>query len=364
MSPTIGRSVVLMLTCAVLGAPATASMPPIPIPTWIQVELTARQPPEIGQRTSLQAQVMALLAPQPGARWEAVFPEGLEVLSGKTSGTLDLEPGHAVTLEFGVQARAPLSGANVVFRVTTRPPRDVLRKEAERLHTDEPVRDQAARLIEKLPEEDTQSRILGFTTTEEEATLAEAPDPAYRRYVADPGRTVRLALLDAMPGMTLEAVRARIQVATPKLTAFQRMSKGDPKEPLAGMVADLALDLAKLRYQEALLVLSAGDAKTALAILKEGSMVASKLPAPLETGRLVAIGAASFLAVDRQTSLDVFARVLAMPGLGPTARYVEFDSGEVLRSTGDVAGAREAYRRALGLAPAFSLARRRLAECR
>jgi hypothetical protein len=233
------------------------------------------------------------------------------------------------------------------------------------VYKDEPARREAGlRLVSGLPSEDTQVRVVGVTVTPEEALFAEAPDPAFLRWVRPAGTDGALALLDSFPGMELEVTVQRAKETETRLSVFTRLVKGRTDDPVARLVQELSLDLAKLRYQEAVLRLTAGQAAPASAILDGDPLRRAKLPGTLEVGRQVASAVARFLLGDAARALDLLDQVGRRKDLAATARYVEFDRGEILRLVRRTDEARAAYRRAVELGTGFTLARRRLESAR
>lgn len=347
---------VLML--AVAARPLAASMPPLPLPAWIKVELALDRPPEIGGTATAKLTLTALLERLEGARWELDVPAGLDLVAGQKKGASDLEKGKPVTVEFGLRAHAPVEGANLAVEVITRPPRGALAAEVTATWKDE--REVGMKLIAALPKEDTQRRILGLTVTPEEGYLAEARDPAYRRVVKTEKSV--FMLLDALPGMDVKSVDAQLKVYQPRLERFRKISSGKEGDPLTRLTNDLTLQVAKLRCEEVVLALAGGQHANARAALSGPEVAKAGMPPSLEHGRRMAMLVASAMAGDLETAARELDALGAVVPPGPARRYVEFNRAEVHRLAGRTAEAREAYQRALFVAPSFSLARRRLGE--
>jgi hypothetical protein len=342
-------------------APLAASMPPLPLPAWIQVDLALDRPPELGGTATVRLQLAALLGKLPGTRWELILPDQLELVRGAHSGTADLEPGKPATIEAVVRAKAQLEGANLSVEVTSRPPRTALVDQVERTTRGEPERREGGlKLVSALPAQDVQRRIVGLTVSAEEGLLAEAPDPAYRRLVRS-GPAVFL-LLDAVPGVDTAGAVAQLKALLPRLATFRRISTGKPDDPLARIVADLTLEAAKLRYQQALLALSSGSATAARLQLAGPEVAIPGLPPSLDSARRVALAAAAALSGERAAALRELDDLAPRLPRGPASRYLDLARAEVRRRAGRPADARAAYQRALAAAPSLTLARTRLRD--
>jgi len=155
-------------------------------------------------------------------------------------------------------------------------------------------------------------------------------------------------------------VKARGVAALHRLKTFFKVAPNGGDDVVRAMVSDLEQEIAKLRYQEALLLLCQGKAGEALTILEGPDLKNVVFPDPLKTARGLAIGLAHFVQGDTKRSVNELERLGATAGLCSTARYVFFDLGEIKRLIGENSQAAELYRRALLLGPAFTLARSRL----
>ena len=138
--------------------------------------------------TKVIVQVKSLLAPLAGAKWEVLVPPEMNVTSGAKSGTVDLDPARPFVAELTVLASAPIIGTNLSVEVTTRPPKAALEKAIQAQFKDDATKRKAGlELVGKLPEEDTQRRILGLTVTARASPRRRTPRTAARS--ARRGRT-------------------------------------------------------------------------------------------------------------------------------------------------------------------------------
>lgn len=348
----------LAAVLAVWAGPAFASMPPLPLPAWVKVDLALDAAPELNGTATLHLTLTALLERIEGARWDLDLPDQIDVVNGQKNGAVDLDRGKPTRVDIPLRVRAPIEGANLAVEVRTRPPRGALAEEVARTWKDE--REVGMRLISALPKEDVQRRILGLTVTPDEGYLAESKDPAYRRVV----RTDRavFALLDAMPGVDARALDVQLSVAAPRLERFSRISTGKPGDPLTRLTDDLKLTVAKLRFEKVVLELAAGQHANARLELSAKEVAKAGLPTALEQGRRMAMAVAAAMGGDLEVATRELDALGAVVTPGAARRYVELNRAEVHRLAGRSAEARAAYERALAVAPAFTLARRRLAE--
>lgn len=354
---TRGRALAVLLW-AVTAHPAAATMPPLPLPAWVKVDLALERAPELNGTAPVKLTLTALLDRLEGARYEVDVPSEIDVVSGQKKGAVDLERGKPVVVELGLRPHAPVEGANVAVEVTTRPPRSALAEEVGRTWKDE--REIGMKLIAALPKEDVQRRIVGLTVTPEEAFLAESRDPAYRRVVKT-DKSVFL-LLDALPNLDAKAVERQLREYVPRLERFRKISSGKEGDPITRLTTDLTLQVAKLRCEEVVLALAAGQAANARAALSAPEVAKAGMPPALEHGRRMAMIVASAMLGDLETASRELDALGAVVPPGPARRYVEYNRAEVHRLAGRIPEAKEAYGRALAVAPSLSLARRRLAE--
>lgn len=348
----------LALGLVLAALPATASMPPIPLPAWVKVDLTLDRAPEIGSTATGRLTLTALLDRLEGVRWELDLPDQLDLSRGARKGTADLEKGKPAVVEVSLRARGPIEGANVAVEVTTRPPRAALADEVARTWKDQ--REVGMKLIAALPKEDVQRRIVGLTVTADEGLLAEARDPAYRRVVRVRGSV--FALLDALPGVDAKGVERQLKAQLPRLERFRRISSGKPDDPLTRLVNDLTLENAKLRMQRVVLALAEGRHAGARAELSAADVARAGLPPSLEHGRRMAMAVAAAMTNDPEAASRELDALSAVVPPGQARRYIELNRAEVHRLASRLPEAREAYQRALAVAPAFTLVRKRLLE--
>ena len=111
------------LWCALmLTPPASATMPPLPLPAWVKVELALDRAPEVNGVAQARLTLTALLDRLEGVRWELDVPGEVDVVSGQKHGTADLEKGKALSVQVGVRAHAPVEGANLAVLLAERGP--------------------------------------------------------------------------------------------------------------------------------------------------------------------------------------------------------------------------------------------------
>jgi hypothetical protein len=356
------RSVRWALVVALLAATALrASTPPLPLPPWVDIELSSDQAPELRRPVTFHATVKALLAKDAQARYAFTLPDGLAVRAGSKSGVLNLEPDRAVTVDLTVEVTKPLFGASVTLDVTSHPPKARMREEVMQAFSDKAYRDRAVSLVNGLPAESVLTRILGFSTSAAEGTFATDADPAYRRYVSLHDQQATFPVLDAEPGSTLGTVNQQLKTDVARLVVFKRLVATGAKDPIPRMTADLERTVARLRYQEAVFHLVAGQAQQALAILEAPALTGAQLAPSMETARRIAVAVALVMKGEPSRARTALEGLLAK-GIGRTARYVHFALGEILRLGGDRNGAARHYDAALKSAPSYSAARARLEE--
>ena len=327
-----GLALALALWCA--GA-ACAGLPPLPLPAWVQVDLTMDRPPEIGRTAVVRLRVVSLLARLEGVRWEITLPREMAVEGGARSGVLTLEQGKPVEQTLEARANAPMEGASLFVEVKTRPPREELAAEVARRFPAE--KDRGTRMVRELPREDIQRRFIGFTVGAEQSFFATAPGPAWR-HVLRTASGAELIVLDAAPGLDAKAVERSLAEVEGRLERFRKIATGKPEDPLGPVVESLEADRIRLRYQRGMVALEAGKSAEAKAAF---GAEAGALPPALQIGRRAAVALAGDLPGASSTLEAMCAES------GPARKYLEYDRGELLRVAGKAAEAREAYRRAI-----------------
>jgi hypothetical protein len=354
----MNRAALACLALLSVARPLSASLPPLPLPAWIRVDLRMDRAPELDGSATVKLTLTALLEKLPAVKYELDLPRTMEVAGGAKSGTVDLEPGKPAVLEIPLHARGPVDGGNVSVDVTTRPPRSALRAEVERSWNDQ--KDAGVKLIAALPPTDVQRRFVGLTVTPDESFLATASDPAYRHpiQVGD----ARFLLLDAIPGMDAKAVAGRLATQMPRLERFRKMSTGRQNDPLTRLVSDLTSEVAKLRYQQAVFALASGKPGEVPAILTSKELTSPELSPTFDHARKLALAVAAVASGDTAGALQQLDALDAAVPAGPPHRYVDLARGEIFKMTGKTSEARAAYRKAVEVAPSFTLAKRRLAE--
>ena len=92
------------------------------------------------------------------------------------------------------------------------------------------------------------------------------------------------------------ALKGRQAEIAPRLATFKKLAAGKKAKALLQMVADLELDMAKLRYQEAILLLAEGRAAPARELLESPTLAGAKFPAAMGFGRRLALAVTCGLA--------------------------------------------------------------------
>jgi tetratricopeptide (TPR) repeat protein len=98
------------------------------LPRWLEVSLSAPEPPVLGEPFTVQATVTAVAAALPEARFRWKLPRGARILAGKESGKLTLEKEVRLELSWKLVFQAPLSivEGQMALDVSARLPRRAL----------------------------------------------------------------------------------------------------------------------------------------------------------------------------------------------------------------------------------------------
>ena len=350
------RAALLLFLC--VAGPALASLPPLPLPAWVLVELAMDRAPELDGTATLTIKLTAPLARLEGVKWELDLPREFDVATGPKSGVVTLEQGKVLEVRASLHARAAVEGATLGVEVTSRPPRAELAAEVERAFPAQ--KEYGMKLIAGLPKQVTERRFVNMTVTPDESWLADARDPVYRFRVK--AGAAELVLLDALPGLDAKTVEKRLSELEPRLERLAKIATGKPADPLTPVVEKLRIDRTQLRYQRALLELAAGKPEPAAAELSAPDVAGVQVAPTLQAARRIAYAAALAATKDLPGALQRIDAVLTALPPGPGRRYAEYDRAEFLRASGKPDEAKAAYQRALEASPGFTLARRRLQD--
>lgn len=350
-----------LLSTGLVPRGAVASPPAIDVPAWIQVQFAPTSPLEFNKETLLSGQFTLQIGGARDSEWTLALPEGVQLVSGESKGTLRLEPGKQAALSWKILVMRPVSGGTLAVILRTALPVAELKAEIEkRQPQDSPERQSSLRFVDSSNPRPEVVTTLTVSSFPEETWLGEE-GPVFQRYV-ESNDGASFALYDLMPGVTLAELDAKDKELEEQLLVYRSAkTPAKPGDDLARMVTGLEEEQYEVRYHRAVRLLT--DRKPAEAArLLEGLAIPKGKDTPAARAALLLARAV----IPHQQGQPELAKsriqeALEAAGPDPVARYVHYATGEVLRAQGQPGEAKKSYKRAVLLKPSYTRARERLA---